>query len=110
MRFRTLHWVLEFIQPSGRSELHGVFTCIPDLVSIGLKHDLDPRYVGIRLSLVKLDSCRGPLRQWESSAFDSVAEDLLEFVRSKEMTIEECSILVERLREVTSVPPATVAG
>lgn len=105
MRFRSLYWVLEQVERDGRSHLAGVFTSIPDLISIGLKCESREATHQIRLSLVKLDAKGGPLRSWCECQFGNIADDLLEYVRSRDFSLEEVALLVERLREI--VPEAT---
>ncbi|MCH7904820.1 MAG: hypothetical protein IH944_09675 [Armatimonadetes bacterium] len=98
MKFRKLYWVTEQIDGQGRSEVVGVYTSIPDLVEIGLRWDdgLSKR-VGYRLSLVKLDSKKKPLGAWQSPDFASLADDLEEFINTKEFSRSECERLVQEL-------------
>ena len=100
MKFRRLYWVTEQIDEQGRSEVVGVYTSIPDLVEVGLRWDdgLSKR-AGYRLSLVKLDSKKKPLGSWESPDFDGLADDLEEYIKSKEFSRPDCEKLVVDLAE-----------
>lgn len=101
MKFRKLYWVTEQIDEQGRSEVIGVFTSIPDLVEIGLRWDGEPsKRVGYRLSLVKLDSKKKPLGAWQSPDFGSLADDLEEYIDTKEFSRPDCERLISELSEL----------
>ena len=100
MKFRKLYWVSEQIDEQGRSEVIGVYTSIPDLVEVGLRRvDGLPKRAGYRLSLVKLDSKKKPLGLWESPDFEGLADDLEEFIKTKEFSRPDCENLVLKLSE-----------
>jgi len=99
MKFRKLYWVTEQIDESGKSQVAGVFTSIPDLVDRGLhwcdgvegKHNF-------RITLVKLDSRSRPLGTWVGPEYGDIADDLAEYVRSDEFSGPQVDSLVEALQ------------
>ena len=98
MKFRKLYWVTEQIDGQGQSAVVGVYTSIPDLVEVGLRwEDGLSKRSGYRLSLVKLDSKKGPLGAWQSPDFASLADDLEEFIATKEFSRTDCERLVMEL-------------
>ena len=106
MKFRRLYWVTEQIDGQGRSEVVGVYTSIPDLVEIGLRWDDGlPKRVGYRLSLVKLDSKKKPLGTWQSPDFTSLADDLEEYIKTKELSRSDCERLVLELTPLHQCAP-----
>jgi len=92
--FRRIYWVSEWIHSDGHSEVHGVYTSIPNLVRQGLGHPNDAR---LRLTLTKLDSDHGPFGVWEEPNFDGLSEKLNEFVRTEEISKDQCQMLIDTL-------------
>ncbi len=91
MVFRKIYWVTEQIDRTGKSQVTGVYTSIPDLLSKGLRWvDGDAaKYSGFRLSLVKLDCESNVLGSWESPGFGSLASDLLPYIETQEFSVED---------------------
>lgn len=87
MMFRRLYWVTE-VSEGGSSRVAGVYTSIPDLIEKGLGHG-----AGMRISLVKLDSCDGPLGRWDAPAFGNMREDLQAYVATGEFALDEIQAL-----------------
>ena len=98
MKFRKLYWVTEQIDESGKSQVAGVFTSIPDLVDRGLHwcDGIDGRH-SFRLTLVKLDSKSRPLGTWVGPGYDNIAVDLAEYVATQEFSAPEVDSLIEAL-------------
>lgn len=94
MMFRRLYWVIDRLTESGPSTIVGVFTSIPDLIEKGLSNAGHP----FRLTLVQLDD--GPLGTFLSPSFDGLEESLNRIVESHEISAEEKSSLLERLRAI----------
>ena len=103
MKFRRLYWVTEQLDDDGRSALCGVFTSIPDLVEEGLRwNDEIGKRNSFRISLVKLDSKHKPLGSWISPDYQTLEEDLQEYVETQEFTVPECQDLCKGLKEFSS--------
>ena len=94
--FRKLYWVTEHVQPTGESNVLGVYTSIPDLIRHGLPNP--PRGGQLRLTLTKLDSGQEPLGSWTEPYFENIEERLEEFVRTEEFTKDHCNALCQALR------------
>lgn len=93
MMFRRLYWVTE-VSENGCSRVAGVYTSIPDLIEKGLSHG-----PGLRISLVKLDSCDGPLGRWEAPSFGNMREDLQAYVATGEFALDEIQALAAAVHE-----------
>jgi hypothetical protein len=105
MRFRRIYWVTEQLDERGRSQVTGVYTSVPDLVDRGIQwREGCTKRDGFRLTLVQLDSSRLPLGVWTSPAFDGIEEDLQAFVQSEELTVQDCELLVTKLKTVARRP------
>ncbi|MBV6458340.1 MAG: hypothetical protein HONBIEJF_01467 [Fimbriimonadaceae bacterium] len=87
MMFRRLYWVTE-VSEAGNVRVAGVYTSIPDLIEKGLENG-----AVTRISLVKLDSCDGPLGRWESPSFGNMREDLQAYVATGEFALDEIQSL-----------------
>ena len=93
MTFRRLYWITERLLDGGAYEATGVYTSIYDLLNRGL-----PRHEGgLRLTIVKLDSDSDPLGRYASPAFGGLAEDLLTYVKTEEITEDQRQTLVRAL-------------
>jgi hypothetical protein len=92
--FRRIYWVTEWIHADGRSEVHGVYTSIPNLVRQGLCHPNDSH---LRLTLTKLDCEKEPFGVWEEPNFAGLSETLDEFVRTEEFSRDQCQMLIATL-------------
>lgn len=101
MMFRRLYWVTEEVSASGGSGVTGVYTSIPDLVRNGIE-SRNGKPSKLRLSLVKLDCADGPLGVWESPAFTGIEESLQEYVRTDEISADQCQILFDQLKKIGS--------
>ena len=99
MFFRVIHWVLEVVDSSGKSEVYGVYTSIQDLIEKGL-HLAGPEIKNnqVRLTLVKLDSAEPPLGQWFDS-IECLENELKPFVESGELEIETLNTLIDEFRK-----------
>ncbi len=94
MTFRRLYWITERRLDGGAYEATGVYTSIHDLMERGL-----PRHTGgLRLAIVKLDSDGDPLGRYASPAFEGLAEDLLTYVRTEEITEDQRQTLIRALQ------------
>lgn len=94
MTFRRLYWITERLDEDGASEATGVYTSVYDLISRGL-----PRHTGgLRLTIVKVDSEGDPLGRYTSPGFDGLAEDLLAYVATEEVTEDQRQTLLGALR------------
>ncbi|MDR3692116.1 MAG: hypothetical protein P4L46_22235 [Fimbriimonas sp.] len=99
--FRKLYWVTESVDPQGHSNVLGVYTSIPHLISHGIDgFEVEGR---LRLTLAKLDSEKEPFGTWCEPDFRGLAEDLREFVETDEFTIEHCQMLAEALKDRTAI-------
>ena len=92
MQFRRIYWVVEETRQGDR-ELRGVFTSINDLLDRYLDSVGTEKPDSIRLSLVKLDQVGAPLGVWQSGKFESLRQDLQQFIASGEFSIDECDRL-----------------
>ena len=102
MKFRRIYWVTEQLDECGCSQVTGVYTSIPDLVERGIQwREGCSKRDGFRLTLVQLDSARLPLGVWSSPDFEDIASDLETFVKSEELTAQDCELLVSNLRSVS---------
>jgi len=95
MMFRRLYWVTE-VSEGGNAHIAGVYTSIPDLIEKGL----DGRAV-TRISLVKLDSCDGPLGLWEAPSYGNLREDLQAYVATGEFALDEIQALASAVQELS---------
>lgn len=95
---RFLHWVLEVVEPDGKSHVHGVYTSIPDLVDRGFHGDASIADKDCRLTLVQLDSAQPPLGTWFASVGE-LERDLEPFVASGEIDRKHCDLLIKTVRE-----------
>ena len=94
MTFRRLYWITERAADGGAFEATGVYTSIYDLLHRGLpRHD-----GGIRLTIVKLDSDADPLGRYASPLFEGLAEDLLTYVGTEEITEDQRQTLLGALK------------
>lgn len=104
MMFRKLYWVTEQLQ-AGTARVTGVYTSVPDLIRKGLIwHGETAGDTRMRLTLVKLDSSKGPLGEWENSTFASLVTDLEPFVRTDEFRLDEVLDLVSAINAFLSAP------
>ena len=101
MMFRRLYWVTEDVNANGNSGVNGVYTSIPDLVKNGIE-SRNGKSSKLRLSLVKLDCADGPLGVWEAPNFAGIEESLQEYVRTDEISADQCKSLVDQLKKVGS--------
>lgn len=92
--FRRIYWVSEWVHSDGQSEVHGVYTSIPNLVRQGLAH---PGEAKLRLTLTKLDCEQGPFGVWQEPHFEGLQEKLNEFVRTEEISKDQCQMLLDTL-------------
>lgn len=110
MMFRKIYWVTEQCSEDG-SRVTGVYTSIPDLIRSGLRWiDSPSKEVQFRLTLVKLDSDKGPLGEWVSPQFNGLVDDLHAFVKTDEIRIEEIQRLDEALDLFMSVETRGLAA
>lgn len=110
MMFRKIYWVTEQFSETS-SQVTGVYTSIPDLIRSGLRWTDEPGTgKQLRLTLVKLDSDKGPLGSWMSPHFEGLADDLNPFVVTDEFRIEEIQRLGEALDLLMSVETQGSAG
>jgi hypothetical protein len=94
MPFRRIYWITEHVRADGSTQASGIYTSVYDLVERGL-----PRHTGgLRLTLVKVDSDRDPLGSYSSPAFEGLAEDLLGYAATDEITEEQRNGLLSALR------------
>jgi hypothetical protein len=101
MMFRRLYWVTEEINANGGSGVSGVYTSIPDLVKNGIE-TRNGKASRLRLSLVKLDGADGPLGVWEAPNFSGIEESLQEYVRTDEISADQCQSLFNQLKKIGS--------
>lgn len=93
MPFRRIYWITEHVDADGSTRASGVYTSVYDLVERGL-----PRHgQGLRLTLVKVDSDGDPLGSYASPTFDGLAEDLLGYAATDEVTADQRKGLLEAL-------------
>jgi len=92
--FRRVYWVVEHIYADGRSQVHGVYTSIPNLIRHGLKV---PDGVAMRLTLTKLDGDDEPFGIWMEPQFEEMIRQLDKFVKTEEFSAEQCHSLAEAL-------------
>jgi hypothetical protein len=92
--FRRIYWVTEYVHEDGRSEVHGVYTSIPNLVRQGLDRPAGTR---LRLTLTKLDCEEAPLGTWLEPNFEGLSARLDEFVRTDEFSRDQCQALMDAL-------------
>ncbi len=93
MTFRRLYWITERLHEDGTSEATGVYTSIHDLVQRGLpRHD-----GGLRLTIAKVDADADPLDRYSSPGFEGLAEDLVPYVATEEITEEQRRSLLAAL-------------
>ena len=100
MTFRRLYWVTEEVSASGGSGVTGVYTSIPDLIKNGIE-SRNGQPSQLRISLVKLDSAKGPLNVWEAPYAD-IETALQEYVKTEEFSAEQCRSLASALEKVGS--------
>lgn len=94
MTFRRLYWITERLLSEDMYEATGVYTSIHDLIERGL-----PRHTGgLRLTIVKLDSDGDPLGRYASPAFAGLAEDLVQYVQTEEITSDQRQTLLNALQ------------
>jgi hypothetical protein len=103
MMFRKLYWVTEQVEPSGTSQVTGVYTSIPDLIRAGLRWTDQNPGGEFRLTLTKLDCATAPLGTWVSPQFEGLEESLQQFVRTDEFSQDHCKSLVEELDRFVKV-------
>jgi hypothetical protein len=103
MMFRKLYWVTEQIEPSGLSNVTGVYTSIPDLISHGLRWTDQNGGGEFRITLTKLDCVKEPLGCWTSPEFKGLEADLQQFVVTDEFSQDQCKALVEELEKFVNV-------
>jgi hypothetical protein len=99
--FRKLYWVTEEVNANGNSGVSGVYTSIPDLIKNGIS-TRNGQPSRLRLTLVKLDSTKGPMGIWEAPGFVGLEDSLQEYVRTEEFSAEQCQSLVDELKKVGS--------
>jgi hypothetical protein len=87
MMFRKLYWVAEDLQPSGSSQIRGVFTSVPNLLRCGLEEGLNLSQ--FRLSLTRLDCPCGTIATWSGDRFRTMGDDLVQFVATEDITEEQ---------------------
>lgn len=92
--FRRIYWVTEYVHEDGRSDVHGVYTSIPNLIRQGLDR---PEGMRLRLTLTKLDCEQGPFGSWLEPNFEGLQERLDEFVRTEEFSKDHCQALLDAL-------------
>ncbi len=98
MTFRRLYWVLEYLNEDGTSGVYGVYTSIADLVEDGLPAFLKEYNFGnTRLNLVKLDNKAGALATYCTDHFSSMTEKLSEYVEHGDFSVDEVTMLQEKL-------------
>lgn len=98
MKFRRIYWVTEQLDETGRGEVTGVYTSIPDLVEYGLgMRDFCDKRAAFRLTLCELDTSKPPLICITSPNFDNIEELLAPFVKDGEITHEDVVALAEAL-------------
>jgi len=98
--FRRLYWVTEEVEAGKGNGVLGVYTSIPDLVHQGIQ-SRNGSAGKLRISLVKLDSDRGPLGVWEGPNFEGIADELQQYVKTDEFSADQCQLLVDELKKVT---------
>ena len=93
MPFRRIYWITEHVDADGSTRPSGVYTSVYDLIERALpRHDR-----GLRLTLVKVDSEGDPLGSYVSPAFKGLAEDLLGYAATDEITADQRKGLLEAL-------------
>jgi hypothetical protein len=93
MPFRRIYWITEHVHADGSTQASGIYTSVYDLVERGL-----PRHSeGLRLTLVKVDSDSDPLGTYDSPAFEGLAEDLLGYTATDEITEDQRKGLLDAL-------------
>ena len=92
--FRRVYWVTEYVYSDGHSDVHGVYTSIPNLIRQGLNR---PDGARLRLTLTKLDCEQDPFGTWLEPNFDGLADRLDEFVRTDEFSRDQCQALLSTL-------------
>lgn len=104
MMFRKLYWVTEQLQGNG-ARVTGVYTSVPDLIRKGLIwHGQTAPDTRLRLTLVKLDSSKGPLGEWDNSNLANLVADLDPFVKTDEFRQDEVLRLEEAINAFLSAP------
>lgn len=100
MKFRRIYWVTEQLDESGRGEVTGVYTSIPDLVEYGLfMKDHCDKKAALRLTLCELDATKPPLVRLTSPDFGDVEQVLEQFVKDGEITHEDVVTLADALKK-----------
>ena len=100
--FRKLYWVTEALQFNGTSQVLGVYTSIPDLLSRGLA-GMEKINFRLRISLVKLDSTEPPLGVWMAGTCPELANDLRQYSATGEFALEHCEQLAHALSGFSTV-------